>query len=92
MPQRTFSFVQLDVFTSRPLEGNQLAVFSDARGVDVPGFGEEAGEPPGRHPLVDKIAFTGSVEIGRRFLVFAGERSLHALDNYTHLKTTWVGL
>ncbi len=65
---------------------------SDARGVDVPGFGEEAGEPPGRHPLVDKIAFTGSVEIGRRFLVFAGERSLHALDNYTHLKTTWVGL
>jgi trans-2,3-dihydro-3-hydroxyanthranilate isomerase len=31
MPQRRFSFVQLDVFTSRPLEGNQLAVFSDAR-------------------------------------------------------------
>src|ERR1039458_10073510 len=33
MPQRTFRFVQLDVFTSRPLEGNQLAVFSDARGL-----------------------------------------------------------
>ena len=33
MPKRTFSFVQLDVFTSRPLEGNQLAVFSDARGL-----------------------------------------------------------
>jgi trans-2,3-dihydro-3-hydroxyanthranilate isomerase len=33
MPSRTFSFVQLDVFTSRPLEGNQLAVFSDARGL-----------------------------------------------------------
>ena len=33
MPQRKFSFVQLDVFTSRPLEGNQLAVFSDARGL-----------------------------------------------------------
>jgi trans-2,3-dihydro-3-hydroxyanthranilate isomerase len=33
MPQRTYSFVQLDVFTSRPLEGNQLAVFSDARGL-----------------------------------------------------------
>ena len=31
MPQRTFRFVQLDVFTSRPLEGNQLSVFSDAR-------------------------------------------------------------
>jgi trans-2,3-dihydro-3-hydroxyanthranilate isomerase len=33
MPQRKLSFVQLDVFTSRPLEGNQLAVFSDARGL-----------------------------------------------------------
>lgn len=30
MPKREFSFVQLDVFTSRPLEGNQLAVFTDA--------------------------------------------------------------
>lgn len=39
----------------------------------VPGFGEEAGEPLGRHPLVEKIAFTGSVEVGRRFLVYAGE-------------------
>ena len=33
MSTRTFSFVQLDVFTSRALEGNQLAVFSDARGL-----------------------------------------------------------
>jgi trans-2,3-dihydro-3-hydroxyanthranilate isomerase len=33
MPKRKFSFVQLDVFTSRPLEGNQLAVFPDARGL-----------------------------------------------------------
>jgi trans-2,3-dihydro-3-hydroxyanthranilate isomerase len=33
MGNRTFSFVQLDVFTSRPLEGNQLAVFTDARGL-----------------------------------------------------------
>ncbi len=31
MSKREFSFVQLDVFTSRPLEGNQLAVFTDAR-------------------------------------------------------------
>lgn len=28
---RNFSFVQMDVFTNRPLEGNQLAVFTDAR-------------------------------------------------------------
>lgn len=33
MANRTFSFVQLDVFTNRPLEGNQLAVFADARGL-----------------------------------------------------------
>ncbi len=33
MSKREFSFVQLDVFTSRPLEGNQLAVFADARGL-----------------------------------------------------------
>ena len=29
----SFRFVQLDVFTARPLEGNQLAVFGDARGL-----------------------------------------------------------
>jgi trans-2,3-dihydro-3-hydroxyanthranilate isomerase len=30
---RTFRYVLCDVFTSRPLEGNQLAVFTDARGM-----------------------------------------------------------
>jgi trans-2,3-dihydro-3-hydroxyanthranilate isomerase len=33
MSKRRFSFVQLDVFTCKPLEGNQLAVFTDARGL-----------------------------------------------------------
>ncbi len=33
MYERRFPFVQLDVFTSKPLEGNQLAVFTDARGL-----------------------------------------------------------
>lgn len=33
MPSRRFHFVQVDVFTSRPLEGNALAVFTDARGL-----------------------------------------------------------
>jgi len=33
MAKTEYSFVTLDVFTSRPLEGNQLAVFSDARGL-----------------------------------------------------------
>lgn len=37
MPQkpRRFSFVQLDVFSHRPLEGNPLAVFTDARGLSA---------------------------------------------------------
>ena len=30
---RTLPFIWLDVFTDRPLEGNQLAVFTDARGL-----------------------------------------------------------
>jgi trans-2,3-dihydro-3-hydroxyanthranilate isomerase len=30
---RRFPFVQIDVFTSRPLEGNQLAVFTDGHGL-----------------------------------------------------------
>ncbi len=33
MPAREFPFVHLDVFTSVPLEGNQLAVLPDARGL-----------------------------------------------------------
>ena len=33
MPHRTFELVQVDVFTTRPLEGNQLAIFPDARGL-----------------------------------------------------------
>ena len=31
--KRRLPFVQLDVFTSVPLEGNQLAVFADGRGL-----------------------------------------------------------
>lgn len=34
MTARRFSYVQLDVFTSRPLEGNQLCVFPDAHGLN----------------------------------------------------------
>jgi trans-2,3-dihydro-3-hydroxyanthranilate isomerase len=33
MPNRTYPIVQLDVFTQRPLEGNQLAVVPDAHGL-----------------------------------------------------------
>ena len=33
---RKFPYVLMDVFTSKPLEGNQLAVFTDARGLTDP--------------------------------------------------------
>ena len=33
MTARSFAYQQLDVFTSTPLEGNMLAVFTDARGL-----------------------------------------------------------
>ncbi|WP_116045887.1 aldehyde dehydrogenase [Amycolatopsis palatopharyngis] len=39
----------------------------------VPGLGAEAGQALGRHPDVDKIAFTGSGEVGKLFLRYAGE-------------------
>jgi trans-2,3-dihydro-3-hydroxyanthranilate isomerase len=34
MPNRTFELVQVDVFTRHPLEGNQLAILPDARGLN----------------------------------------------------------
>jgi len=69
-----------------PLSALALAELAAQAGVPdgvlnvVPGFGEEAGEPLGRHPDVDKIAFTGSVEVGRRFLRYAGESNGKAVS------------
>ena len=34
MTSKSFPYIQLDVFSSKPLEGNMLAVFPDARGLD----------------------------------------------------------
>jgi trans-2,3-dihydro-3-hydroxyanthranilate isomerase len=34
MPDRTYEFIQVDVFTQTPLAGNPLAVFPDARGLN----------------------------------------------------------
>src|SRR5215467_12627840 len=35
-PTRRFPYVVVDVFTARPLEGNALAVFTNARGLSDP--------------------------------------------------------
>lgn len=42
----------------------------------VPGPGEVVGEAIGRHMDVDAVAFTGSTEVGRRFLRYASESNL----------------
>ena len=42
----------------------------------VPGFGEEAGQALARHADVDLITFTGSTEVGRLMLRYAGESNL----------------
>jgi acyl-CoA reductase-like NAD-dependent aldehyde dehydrogenase len=42
----------------------------------LPGLGEEAGEALGRHMDVDKIAFTGSTQVGKFFLRYAGESNM----------------
>ena len=39
----------------------------------VTGLGAEAGAALGRHPLVDKITFTGSPAVGRMFQEYAGQ-------------------
>ena len=54
-----------------PLSSLYLAELIDQAGFPkgvvnvVPGFGETAGQPLVDHPLVDKIAFTGSTEVGK---------------------------
>ncbi len=53
----------------------------------VPGFGETAGQALGRHGDVDAVAFTGSTEIGKRFLVYAGESNMKRVSAETGGKT-----
>jgi len=42
----------------------------------VPGFGEEAGKPLALHPDVDMVTFTGSTEVGKLMMQYAGESNL----------------
>jgi gamma-glutamyl-gamma-aminobutyraldehyde dehydrogenase len=42
----------------------------------VPGLGEVAGQALGMHPDVDLITFTGSVEVGRKFLRYSADSNL----------------
>ena len=42
----------------------------------VTGPGDTVGEAIGRHPAIDCVAFTGSTEVGRRFLHYAADTNL----------------
>jgi acyl-CoA reductase-like NAD-dependent aldehyde dehydrogenase len=46
----------------------------------VPGFGPTAGAALGRHLDVDKLAFTGSGEVGAMFLRYAADSNLKAVS------------
>src|SRR5271168_4305621 len=62
-----------------PLGAIKLAALAKEAGLPdgvfnvVPGFGERAGRPLALHPDVDMIAFTGSTEVGKLMLVYAGQ-------------------
>ncbi|MGI9307470.1 MAG: aldehyde dehydrogenase family protein [Gammaproteobacteria bacterium] len=56
-------------------------LFAEAGGPDgvfnvVSGFGETAGQALARHSDVAKISFTGSTEVGKKMLVYAGESNM----------------
>lgn len=40
----------------------------------IPGFGDEAGQPLASHPLVRKVTFTGSCEVGKRILHYCADK------------------
>ena len=46
----------------------------------VPGFGETAGQALGRHMDVDVVSFTGSTEVGKLFLKYAGESNMKSVS------------
>ncbi len=65
-----------------PLSALRLAELALEAGIPpgvlnvVTGFGEEAGAPLVRHPLVRGITFTGSVPTGRAIMAMAAERTI----------------
>ena len=65
-----------------PLSAIRLAALAKQAGIPdgvfnvVPGFGEKAGKPLALHADVDMISFTGSTEVGKLMLVYAGQSNM----------------
>ena len=56
----------------------------------VNGFGEEAGKALALHMDVDKIAFTGSVQIGKLMLIYAGQSNMKRVTTECGGKTPQI--
>ncbi|MDZ5453173.1 aldehyde dehydrogenase [Labrys sp. ZIDIC5] len=65
-----------------PLSAIRLAMLAREAGLPdgvlnvVPGFGEKAGKPLALHEDVDMISFTGSTEVGKLMLRYAGDSNM----------------
>ncbi len=79
-----------------PLSANLLAkLFMEAGGPAgvlnvVQGLGEEVGKPLALHMDVDKIGFTGSVEVGKLMMVYAGQSNMKRVTNECGGKTPQI--
>ncbi|MEM6276169.1 MAG: aldehyde dehydrogenase [Pseudomonadota bacterium] len=68
-----------------PLSALRLAELAAEAGVPdgvfnvVPGFGPTAGKALGLHDDVDCLAFTGSTEVGKLFMQYAGQSNMKAV-------------
>ncbi len=79
-----------------PLSANLMAkLFMEAGGPAgvfnvVQGLGEEVGRPLGLHMDVDKIGFTGSIEVGKLMLVYAGQSNMKRVTTECGGKTPQI--
>ena len=79
-----------------PLSANVMArLFMEAGGPAgvfnvVHGLGEEAGKALALHMNVDKIAFTGSVEVGKLMMVYAGQSNMKRVTTECGGKTPQI--
>jgi gamma-glutamyl-gamma-aminobutyraldehyde dehydrogenase len=79
-----------------PLSGNLMArLFMEAGGPAgvfnvVHGLGEEAGKALALHNDVDKIAFTGSAEVGKLMMIYAGQSNMKRVTTECGGKTPQI--
>jgi len=79
-----------------PLSANIMArLFMEAGGPDgvfnvVQGLGEEAGKALALHMDVDKISFTGSTEVGKLMLTYAGQSNMKRVTTECGGKTPQI--